>query len=140
MPAELSQNDTQLWEPVFQLIREVSPATLLGPKKGDYCQSNGGRYTLYVNNGPVTNSTDSSYCTFRLRQRYFSLCRAFRLANLGSITIAANRTGDNFSPLESHGVTIQEGPDGNTDGALPSSCPVHLWCMSRLHGLLSLVC
>jgi hypothetical protein len=34
---------------VFKLIREVSPQTLLGPKKGDYCQSNGGRYTLYVN-------------------------------------------------------------------------------------------
>ena len=68
----------------------------------------------------------------------------FRLANLESITIAANRTGDNFSPLESHGVTIQEGPDGNTDGALPSSFgPVPWWCTSArhvVHGLLSLAC
>ena len=48
MPTELSQNDTQLWEPVFQLIREVSPATLLGPKKGDYCQSNGGYVVAHL--------------------------------------------------------------------------------------------
>ena len=95
MPKELAQNDTQLWEPVFDLIWTLSPQTLLGPKKGDYCQSNGGRYSLYVNNGPLPNSTDTSYCTF------------------------PNRTGLNFSPLESHGVTIQEGPDGNTN-ALPT--------------------
>lgn len=33
MPAEFNVNDTLLWEPVFNLIREISPQTLLGPKK-----------------------------------------------------------------------------------------------------------
>ena len=104
MPAELNVNDTLLWEPVFKLIRESSPLTLLGPKKGDYCESNGGRYTVYVNNnGPgANNGTNTDFCTF------------------------PNASGLNFSPLESHGVTIQEGPDGNTD-ALPTYWFWHPW-------------
>ena len=85
MPAELAQNDTLLWEPVFELVRRVSPDTLIGPKKGDYCQSNGGRYSLYTNSGPVPNSSDTRWCTL------------------------PNATGEYFTPLESHGVTIQEG-------------------------------
>jgi hypothetical protein len=104
MPAEFNVNDTLLWAPVFKLIREISPQTLLGPKKGDYCQSNGGRYTLYVNNnGPgANNGTNADYCT------------------------PPNATGETFSPLEAHGVTIQEGDDGNTD-ALPTYWFWHPW-------------
>merc|ERR1740117_1461585 len=83
---------------------------MIGPKKGDYCQSNGGRYSLYMNNGPISNSTDTRYCTF------------------------PNSTGDNFTPLESHGVTIQEGPDGNTD-ALPTFWFWHPWaCATNVTG------
>ena len=85
MPKELQGNDTLLWQPVFETIHKISPRTLLGPKRGDYCQSNGGGYSLYVNDGPSPNSTDTGYCTF------------------------PNSSGLNFSPLESHGVTIQEG-------------------------------
>lgn len=33
MPAEFNANDTLLWEPVFKLIRDISPQTLLGPKR-----------------------------------------------------------------------------------------------------------
>ena len=72
--------------------------------QGDYCQSNGGRYTLYANNNlpGANNGSNTDYCTF------------------------PNASGLNFSPLESHGVTIQEGDDGNTD-ALPTYWFWHPW-------------
>lgn len=84
-------NDTRLWTEVFETIRTVSPDTLIGPKEGDYGESNGGGYRLYTNDGPPTITTNIGCCTF------------------------PNATGTHFIPLSSHGVTIQEGPDGNTE-------------------------
>ena len=45
----------------------------------------------YTNNGPAPNTTDTSTCG------------------------KASETGTYFHPTEMHGITIQEGPDGNTD-------------------------
>ena len=75
------------YDSVFQMIREVSPRTLISAYRGDVCSSVG---SLYTNDGPAPNSTNSSECS------------------------APTEAGKYFHPTEMHGVTMQEGPDGNT--------------------------
>ena len=60
------------------------------PYRGDVCSSIG---SLYTNDGPAPNSTNSSECA------------------------TPSEAGRYFHPSEMHGVTMQEGPDGNTPAA-----------------------
>lgn len=79
-----------LWKRVYEEIRTTSPDTLISPYRGDICSSTG---SLYTGDGPTPNSTDTSSCK----------------------DAAHSETGKNFYPTEMHGITIQEGDDGNTD-------------------------
>ena len=81
-----------LWQAVYDTIRKVSPATMITPYRGDVCAADGGK-TIYTNNGPAPNSTDTSLCQ----------------------PLLATGDGKYFHPTEEHRITIQEGPDGNTD-------------------------
>lgn len=49
----------ELWSEVYKTIRTVSPDTLISSYRGDVCASIG---TLYTNDGPPPNSTDTSKC------------------------------------------------------------------------------
>ena len=73
----------EYYDECFALIRNVSPATLTTPTRGDVCASIG---SLYTNSGPAPNSTNSSECDL------------------------PSEEGRYFHPNELHGVTMQEGP------------------------------
>lgn len=79
-----------LWVRVYEEIRNISPSTLISPYRGDVCATTG---TLYTSDGPLTNTTDTTACA------------------------KPSETGSHFYPSEMHGVTIQEGNDGNTGQA-----------------------
>jgi alpha-L-fucosidase len=87
------------YDECFALIRKVSPATLTSAQRGDVCASTG---SLYTNSGPAPNSTNSSECD------------------------PPSEQGEYFHPNELHGVTMQEGPDGNT-AAAPTYWFWHPW-------------
>jgi hypothetical protein len=74
---------------------------------GDVCAAKDGK-TLYTNAGPPPNSTDTSGCT----------------------DPSPTGTGKYFHPTEEHGITIQEGPDGNTD-SMPT-------CVQLIHLMMQL--
>lgn len=93
-------NVDDLWDRVYHEIRTTSPATLISPKRGDVCASTG---SLYMNQGPAPNSSDPSRCEGRMSE-----------------------DGAIFHPTEMHGITIQEGPDGNSD-ELPTYWFWHEW-------------
>ena len=100
-------NVTDLWRRVYALIREVSPPTLISPYRGDVCATTG---SLLTRAGPVPNSTDMSACA------------------------PPSEDGAYFHPSEMHGITLQEGPDGNTD-ALPTYWFWHPWaCAGNVTG------
>jgi hypothetical protein len=86
----LGTNTTVLYQKAFALIRERSPPTLISPYHGDICSST---QTLYTSSAPRPNSTDPTGCT------------------------PADEAGHFFHPNELHGITMQEGPDGNTDAS-----------------------
>jgi hypothetical protein len=96
-------NVTDLWDQVYSTIRTVSPSTMISSYRGDVCPSVAGG-TLYTNDGPPPNSTDSTSC---------------QAPN-------AKGQGKYFHPSEMHGITIQEGPDGNSD-AMPTYWFWHPW-------------
>ena len=50
-----------LWSEVYETIRTVSPATMITAYRGDVCAAQNGA-TLYSNDGPPPNSTDTSGC------------------------------------------------------------------------------
>eukprot|EP00040_Diaphanoeca_grandis_P031044 m.184931 g.184931 ORF g.184931 m.184931 type:complete len:360 (+) comp32212_c0_seq9:8-1087(+) len=79
-----------IYSKVFALIRKQSPMTLISPYHGDVCATT---ESLYTRSAPQPNTTDSTGCT------------------------DPTETGDFFHPSEMHGITIQEGPDGNSDEA-----------------------
>ena len=82
-------NVTKLWSEVYQTIRTLSPPTLISPYRGDVCATTG---SLYTRDAPAPNSTtDTRGCA------------------------APAEGGAYFHPSEMHGITIQEGPDGNED-------------------------
>lgn len=85
-PADSSVSD--LYDAAFATVRAVSPGTLISPYRGDVCSTTG---SLYTNAGPPPNSTSSAACG------------------------KASEDGQFFHPNELHGITIQEGPDGNSD-------------------------
>lgn len=85
-------NTTELWDQVYETIRTVSPWTMITAYRGDVCAAANGQ-TLYTNDGPPPNSTDPSGC---------------KPPNPEGM-------GKYFHPTEEHGITMQEGPDGNTD-------------------------
>eukprot|EP00041_Stephanoeca_diplocostata_P015783 m.302730 g.302730 ORF g.302730 m.302730 type:complete len:514 (+) comp20152_c0_seq1:263-1804(+) len=100
-------NITDLWEHVYKEIRTTSPNTMISSYRGDVCASTG---TLYTNDGPPPNSTDTSNCQ------------------------KPSPTGKYFHPTEMHGITIQEGPDGNSD-AMPTYWFWHPWaCAKNISG------
>ena len=78
----------KLWDDVYGLLRTDSPNTMIGPYRGDVCMSTG---SLYLNDGPLPNSSNTRTCA------------------------QSNPRGKYFHPSELHGITMQEGPDGNTD-------------------------
>ena len=94
-----------LWEAVYKTIRTVSPSTMITSYRGDVCAAKGGE-TLYTNDGPPPNSTDTSGCQ------------------------PNHEGGKYFHPTEMHGITIQEGPDGNTD-AMPTYWFWHPWACAK---------
>lgn len=100
-------NMTDLWDQVYKTIRTVSPSTMISSYRGDVCSAENGA-TTYTNNGPPPNSTDGSSC----------------LPN------SAVGMGKYFHPTEMHGITIQEGPDGNTD-AQPTYWFWHPWACAK---------
>eukprot|EP00038_Savillea_parva_P005285 m.150703 g.150703 ORF g.150703 m.150703 type:complete len:549 (-) comp11686_c1_seq4:98-1744(-) len=106
-PKALLNNYSAYYDGCFELIRTLSPNTLISPYRGDVCSSTG---SLYTNTGPQPNSSDSSSCgTF-------------------------SETGKYFHPTEMHGITMQEGPDGNTD-AIPTYWFWHPWaCAGNVPG------
>lgn len=87
-PPPLDTNYTEYYDSVYRLVRSTSPDTLISPYRGDVCSSIG---SLYTSGGPAPNSTNSSMCA------------------------PPSETGTYFHPTEMHGITMQEGPDGNTD-------------------------
>lgn len=89
------------------LIREKSPETLISPYMGDVCATTG---SLYTSMGPKPNSSDAALCT------------------------DPSESGQYFHPSEMHGITIQEGPDGNSD-AMPTYWFWHPWaCAFNISG------
>mmetsp|Transcript_15265 Transcript_15265/g.39253 ORF Transcript_15265/g.39253 Transcript_15265/m.39253 type:complete len:598 (+) Transcript_15265:41-1834(+) len=102
-------NVTDLWVQVYDTIRTVSPNTMISSYRGDVCASKDGN-TLYTNNGPAPNSTDPAGCQ------------------------DPQEGGQYFHPTEMHGITIQEGPDGNTD-SMPTYWFWHPWaCAFNITG------
>jgi len=87
-PGYLGTNYSFFYDEVFELVRKLSPGTLISSQRGDICNNVN---ALYTNQGPAANGTNSSMCT------------------------AYSETGGFFHPNELHGITMQEGPDGNTD-------------------------
>jgi alpha-L-fucosidase len=59
-PGYLGDNYTAFYTDVYEHIRKVSPSTLISSKRGDVCDNTA---SLYTNDGPAPNSTDSSQCT-----------------------------------------------------------------------------
>ena len=98
--APAGTNMTELWEEAYREIRASSPSTIISPWRGDVCGYPG---SLYTNGGPAPNSTDHSSCNSTFSER-----------------------GAYFHPTELHGITMQEGPDGNSD-ALPTYWFWHDW-------------
>jgi len=93
----------RLWNEVYSTIRRLSPSTLISPYRGDICASIG---TVYTNDGPPPNSTDTSGCAKPVEG------------------------GKYFHPTEMHGITMQEGPDGNAD-AMPTYWFWHPWACAK---------
>eukprot|EP01083_Nonionella_stella_P020491 56812_1 len=98
--APSDMNMDHLWSRVYQEIRTTSPNTIISSYRGDVCASTG---TLYTNHGPIPNSTTD-----------YSTCQK------------PSENGTYFHPTEMHGITIQEGPDGNTN-SLPTYWFWHNW-------------
>ena len=99
---------TNLWQRVYREIRTTSPDTLISSYRGDVCASTG---SLYMNNGPPPNSTNS-----------IATCSK------------PDELGQYFHPTEMHGITIQEGPDGNSD-EMPTYWFWHPWvCAKNITG------
>ena len=94
-------NETELWQRVYDEIRTTSPSTMISPYRGDICEAHNGG-SLYTNDGPPPNSTDISKCVDQTEGAKY------------------------FHPTEEHGITIQEGFDGNTD-AMPTYWFWHPW-------------
>jgi hypothetical protein len=67
---------------VYETIRTVSPNTMISSYRGDVCASKAGA-TLYTNDGPPPNTTDTSGCQDN------------------------HEGGEYFHPTEMHGITIQ---------------------------------
>jgi hypothetical protein len=103
-PAKLRE----LWRRVYKEIRATSPATLISSYRGDVCASVG---SLYTSSGPAPNSSaDISTCA------------------------KPAEGGPFFHPTEMHGITMQEGPDGNAD-AVPTYWFWHPWaCAGNVSG------
>jgi alpha-L-fucosidase len=102
VPAGLDLDE--LWKQVYEAIRTVSPGTMISSYRGDVCASTG---SLYTNDGPAPNSTTDT-----------SLCKP------------PSETGKFFHPSEMHGITIQEGDDGNSDEA-PTYWFWHPWACAH---------
>ena len=88
-PPPLDKDYHAYYDRIFAYARSLSPQTLLTPYRGDVCSPIGS--SLYTNDGPAANGTNSSECTL------------------------PNTMGKYFHPIEHHGITMQMGPDGNTD-------------------------
>ena len=103
----------KLWHDVYAEIRTTSPTTLISSYRGDVCASTG---SLYLSNGPEPNSTtDTSKCQ------------------------PPKETGKYFHPTEMHGITIQEGKNGNED-EMPTYWFWHPWaCAGNVTGWYVLV-
>merc|ERR1719428_2494273 len=82
---------------------------MIGSHFGDIC---GSTLSLYTSFGPEPNSSETNNCR---KDRY-------------------SEAGTTFHPHEQHGITIQEGPDGNTN-ALPTYWFWHEWaCAGNVSG------
>ena len=100
-------NTTELWERVYAEVRATSPATIISAYRGDVCATTG---SLYTRAGPVPNSSDTSNCA------------------------PPSEEGAYFHPSEMHGITIQEGRDGNTN-EVPTYWFWHPWaCAGNVTG------
>ena len=100
-------NVSELWLRTYELIRTVSPATMIGPYRGDICAAID---TVYTNSGPAPNSTDAAAC------------------------VRGGGGAQFFHPTEMHGITAQMGPDGNTD-SIPTYWFWHPWaCAGNVSG------
>ena len=73
-----------LWDEIYHTIRSVSPATMISAYRGDVCAAQHGA-TLYTNDGPPPNSSDTSGCQ----------------------PPRPDGRGKYFHPTEVHGITIQ---------------------------------
>jgi alpha-L-fucosidase len=97
----------ELWRRAYETIRDVSPATMISPYRGDVCAAID---TVYTNAGPAPNSTDTSACT------------------------RAGGDASFFHPTEMHGITAQMGKDGNSD-EIPTYWFWHPWaCAGNVSG------
>lgn len=103
----LGTNGSAILHKTLALIREMSPATLISPSHGDICATTA---TLYTQSAPQPNSSDPAGCA------------------------TAAESGEYFHPTEMHGITMQQGPDGNTDGS-PTYWFWHPWaCAGNVTG------
>jgi hypothetical protein len=59
-PGYLGTNYSDYYDDCFRLIRTLSPQTLISSYRGDVCANTG---SLYTNDGPQPNGTNSSGCT-----------------------------------------------------------------------------
>jgi alpha-L-fucosidase len=87
-------NLTAMWDRAMPIIREMSPSTIVSAYRGDVCYRP--LTSAYGCDGPHPNSSDASGCVS-----------------------SPNTTGPYFTALESHGVTMQQGPDGD-EATLPT--------------------
>lgn len=104
-PASIKNSSDYLpyYDEVFEMIRDISPKTLLSPYRGDVCS---GITTLYTGDFPPPRTNNASKCA------------------------PAKEGGKYFRPFEMHGITMQEGPDGNTDDT-PTYWFWHPWACAR---------
>jgi alpha-L-fucosidase len=108
LPGGVAKLD-KLWRQVYQTVRSNSPATLVSSYRGDVCAAVG---SLYTNGGPAPNSS----------------------SDITGCAKPAVENGSYFHPTEMHGITMQEGPDGNTD-AKPTYWFWHPWaCAGNTSG------
>ena len=103
VPADLDVD--KLWQAVYEEIRTTSPETMISAYRGDVCASTG---SLYTSDSAAPNSSDTALCNH-----------------------TASEHGRYFHPSEMHGITIQEGPDGNTNQMPTYWCVLHHTPLAR---------
>ena len=121
----------ELWSRVYQQIASEWPQTIISAYRGDVC---GETVTVYTNDGPRPNSSDTSNCqTPNEKGKYFHPIEMHgyvwghgwdghgMTAALMAVSCKQDSQAGPFPPhLFPSSYTIQEGPDGRTPKIKPT--------------------